>query len=365
MAVRKSLRIYKPLLLTPLAVVVLLAGAADRCGLCATVRLDQPAVAAAPRAPRKPTLRFRKDGRLRIVQFTDIHSGKTLDTRVEGDMGRYLDTEKPDFVVLTGDLSTGNFRTPDEVRTSIAEIGRPMESRRIPWAAVLGNHDPECGIRAGVTKAQMLAMYRARPYNVNPPDPADVYGAGNGLLTIPDARGGKPVLGIWLIDSNSNAPAQIGGQKLGGYDWIHVSQIAWYYETSRRLEKRLGHKLESLMFLHICLPEFKEMAATRPLIGDRKDSESPSNINSGMFAALLDRGDVMGLYVGHDHYNSYEGSYYGIRLGYGGAIKFAAHRDDPTVEPELNKTRGARVFTLDERDLRHYETHFKHVSDFP
>ena len=313
---------------------------------------------------RKPVVRFRADGRLKIVQFTDIHNGLRLDPRVETDMGRLLDQEKPDLVVLTGDnVSTDQCSTANDLNQSIRELSRPMETRRIPWAAVFGNHDADTLTKLGVTKPRMLAMYRELPHNVNPPDPRGVYGAGNGVLLVPGARGGRPALAVWLIDSNAYAPGTVAGQKLGGYDWIRLSQIAWYDATSRRIERQLGRKLPGLMFMHICLPEFTTMVTSRVLVGVRDDLECPPSINSGMFAALLDRGDVAGLYVGHDHYNSYEGNYYGLRMGYGGAIKFAARRPDPAVEARLNATRGARVFIIEERNPRAYETHYLYVRD--
>ena len=35
-----------------------------------------------------------------------------------------------------------------------------------------------------------------------------------------------------------------------------------------------------------------------------------------MFSAILDRGDVKGIFCGHDHINTYHGNYYGVLLGY-------------------------------------------------
>ena len=38
--------------------------------------------------------------------------------------------------------------------------------------------------------------------------------------------------------------------------------------------------------------------------------------NTGELDALTEKGDVLGLYVGHDHINSFSIPYRGIQLGY-------------------------------------------------
>lgn len=51
-------------------------------------------------------LRFNEKGKFKIVQFTDLHFGE--DEQDDNDnlrlMGDILDQEKPDFVVVTGDV---------------------------------------------------------------------------------------------------------------------------------------------------------------------------------------------------------------------------------------------------------------------
>ena len=39
----------------------------------------------------------------------------------------------------------------------------------------------------------------------------------------------------------------------------------------------------------------------------------------------MHRGDVRGVYVGHDHVNTYDGDYYGVRLGYGPGTGFGTY----------------------------------------
>ena len=58
-----------------------------------------------------------------------------------------------------------------------------------------------------------------------------------------------------------------------------------------------------------------------------------------MFAAMLECGDVMGTFVGHDHYNDYIVNYYDIALVYGRASKIRNQK-----KPAL----GGRVIVLKE-----------------
>ena len=81
------------------------------------------------------------------------------------------------------------------------------------------------------------------------------------------------------------------------------------------------------------------------IVGERNEEECPGPINSGMFSAILDRGDVLGVFCGHDHVNTYMGNYYGVLLGYAGNTGFGTYG---LSGAERNRLRGARVFNLDE-----------------
>jgi hypothetical protein len=306
-----------------------------------------------------PALRFRADGTFKILQLSDVQDGPEPNPRTLRAMAALLDSEKPDLVVLTGDtVDTNLCETADDIRTAIRRIVEPMESRGIPWAHVMGNHDVDGLARIGVAKRRMMDMYRRHEFNVNPPDPRGIDGAGNGLLEVRRSIGEQSALGVWLLDSNAYAPEHAGGQELGGYDWIRASQVAWYQATSRSMERRLGGKLPSLMFFHVCLPEFAEMWASTTTLGERNEAECPARINGGLFAAALDRGDVLGIYVGHDHVNTYEGSWYGIRLGFGGSIGYASYGLDADGPAGRDRLRGGRVFTIRESDPWAFETRY-------
>ena len=81
--------------------------------------------------------------------------------------------------------------------------------------------------------------------------------------------------------------------------------------------------------------------------------EPPSipDINTGEFDAFKEKGEVFGVYVGHDHKNSYVGKYQGIDLGFTQSSGFSAYGN--------GKERGVRVFILDENNPKEYQTYTK------
>ena len=96
------------------------------------------------------------------------------------------------------------------------------------------------------------------------------------------------------------------------------AQIAWYEATSARIEQEAGRKPNALMFFHVPLHEFAEaVEAGCPLTGFRLEDECPARDNAGMFDAVLHRGDVCGIFAGHDHANNYVTEYRGVALGFG------------------------------------------------
>jgi hypothetical protein len=64
-------------------------------------------------------------------------------------------------------------------------------------------------------------------------------------------------------------------------------------------------------------------------------------VNSGLFAAFVERGDVVGAFCGHDHLNDYEATLHGIRLVYGRATGHGGYG-------RAGFPRGARIIELRE-----------------
>lgn len=317
----------------------------------------------------RPPLRFRPDGTFTMVQFADIQDDQELDPRTAALLEAVLDDIQPDFVVFTGDNVRAGPETPDDVRQAIRAFVGPVEERGIAWAVTFGNHDEDHTPKTGWDKEAMLAYYRSFPHNRNQPSIPGVHGTGNMVLTVAGSRSGAPVLAVWLLDSGRYVPDILAGQALRDdglrtYDWIRPSQIAWYVRTSEGLEQRWGRPVPGLMFFHIPLWEFHLMWENRhnhAVVGEKNEEVAPGAFNSGLFAAVLERGDVVGIFVGHDHVNDYVGDYFGVRLGYAANAGFGTYGLEGE---ERDRMRGARVFRFREENPRAFETWMVWARDY-
>ena len=93
----------------------------------------------------KPEVRF-KDGKLRIAQFTDVHWDTGVSQNGSDDflpkvIKGVVESENPDVLVFTGDVVTGE---------PLVEGWRVfidlMHEIGLPYAVVMGNHDPETAV---------------------------------------------------------------------------------------------------------------------------------------------------------------------------------------------------------------------------
>jgi hypothetical protein len=149
-------------------------------------------------------------------------------------VGRVLDEERPDMVVFTGDQLNGQGTTWDAASV-LAKFAAPVISRRIPWAAVFGNHDSEDARESGFRGDQMRLM-QGLPYSLVQAGPEDVYGVGNYVLKVWSADASKThLLTLYFLDSGSYAAGFLdwfGFLRPVEYDYIHQSQIDWFLQES-------------------------------------------------------------------------------------------------------------------------------------
>lgn len=272
-----------------------------------------------PQAGRKLT--FRQDGTFTIVQFTDIHwvDGCEADRRSQALMELILDEERPDLVVYTGDvLYTGKVaegRQPclDPAGAFRDAVG-PAERRGIPWAYVFGNHDTE----QFISREQLAAEAERFSCSVSSRGPEHLSGFSNFALPIV-GRNGKEAAVLYGFDTGAYSRLS----RVRGYDWIRRDQIDWYTQQAFMYRGRNGgDALPALAFFHIPLPEYRQVWEQEVCYGNRYEDICSSSVNSGLFAAMVETGDVIGTFCGHDHVNDYWGALHGIRLCYGRATGY-------------------------------------------
>ena len=261
---------------------------------------------------QRPALEFNGEGKFKIAQFTDVHLDlgnpyrQAQAEKTIAQMRYILDAERPDLVVFTGDVVTGKPAAEGWKR-----VLAPVAERNLPFCVVLGNHDAEQDIpRAGIAGKK------------------------------------SPAALLYCLDSHDYSTVE----GIDGYGWFTQDQIRWYRDRSAAYTGANGGKpLPALAFFHIALPEY--VAAWRnpdnTHIGRAAEDECPGELNPGMFAAMVESGDVTGVFVGHDHDIDYVVAEKGIALGYG---RFSG--DDTTYN---NLRPGVRLLVLTEGE-RGFET---------
>jgi hypothetical protein len=118
------------------------------------------------------------------------------------------------------------------------------------------------------------------------------------------------------------------------------------------------------MFFHIPLPEFSLMWENREnhhVVGEKNENVAPGSFNSGLFGTVLDRGDVLGIFAGHDHVNDFVGNYFGVMLGYSANVGFGTYGLEGDAPHRL---RGARVFVVNENEPEAFETFMVYARDY-
>lgn len=308
------------------------------------------------------------DGKFKIMQIADIQENYPVNQDTIKLISLALDKEKPDLVVLTGDqiqAYSGCYIKDGErkVREVINSFVTPMEERRIPFCITYGNHDDDGSVSKD-TQTEFYKSYSCSRFGT----PRCEDDKATYSLQIFSSDKAKEIFNLYLIDSNKKEPD-------GSYSPVKKEQIEWYRSERERLKKNTGTYLPSFVFQHIPVPEFydilikckKKEKGSVEAFKSRKNTfwklsdkaiadggfmhESPAvpEINNGQFDALKEKGDIIGLFVGHDHINSFVADKDGIDLGYCQGAGFN------TYGP--GKKRGVRIYVLDENNIRNYNTY--------
>lgn len=306
-------------------------------------------------------LQYGADGKFRIMQISDIQDFFITRSITKKVLKKALDTYPVDLIVLTGDNISSTSLTKLSAIIAIDQFMSILEDYGIPVVMTFGNHDDENTL---ADKAFQVSVYEKYDCFVGcaGEDLGDTNLATYYVPIYSSADKNKMVSNIWMIDSGTyNTETESGG-----YAATTKAQIEWYKAKSAELEKANGAKIPSLMFQHIIVPEIwdalEECEAGTPgsvghdgksyklpegTKGELGEGPCPPNYNNGQFDAVLERGDVMAMFFGHDHTNSFELDYKGVGLINTPGIGFNSYN---------GWNEGVRIITLDENDPWNFET---------
>lgn len=313
-------------------------------------------------------LRFNSDHKFKIMQIADTQEIPAVSPDTLSLINNALDREKPDLVIFTGDQIKGYSKKfkkdPAIIESTIDILVEPIAKRNIPFMVTYGNHDAQCGVdNRGQYK------FYARYDNFISGDLRNADDVGTADIQIYSSTEDKPVFELYIIDSHGKA------KDGAGYAPVDKKQIEWYVSRREQLKAENGDYLPSLVFQHIPVPEFfdvikkvpKGTKGAVPAYGAHENEyfvlndetiaeggfmlESPASpdVNTGEFEAMSEKGDVLGIYVGHDHNNSFVVNYKGVDLGYTQGAGFNVYGP--------GENRGVRIFELDETAPREYKTY--------
>ncbi len=319
------------------------------------------------------------DGEIKVLQLTDVHIGGgylsvNKDSMALNAVAAMVTAEKPDLVIVTGDISypvpyqAGTFNNKSAA-TLFADL---MEALGVYWTACYGNHDTE--LYSYYSRGELTEVYESDeyPHCLLQAGPEDVDGSGNQVINIVNSDN-VITRSLILFDSHS----YVDGDYLGilwKYDNIHDNQIAWYKDTVNKLSKqneetisKLGAEkaekykelktVKSSAFMHIPLTEYRD-AWNEYVDNGYNDTqnvkynygtvgESGKQIYCGikddsLFETMLELKSTDSVFCGHDHLNNFSLTYKGINLNYGMSVDYLAY----SGISKLGAQRGCGVLNI-------------------
>lgn len=318
------------------------------------------------------TIRFNSDGKLKILHIADTHLNydKHFDSSVWV-IAEACDVEKPDLVVLTGD-NTHPHEDPEKTKKLINALMNVFESRSIPVAVTFGNHDSEKG---PMTRNDIMDYYNTFSGTISVDDSINFKNCATFNIPVLASDSDNVKFNLWVFDSgdyDEDDPRH--------YDRVRTEQIEWYKQTAAKLkEENGGETVNSIVFQHIIVPEIydvlKKADSWQPYAvkriynedeyytfdpdevnyGTLNEKPCPGYYNDGQFDALVETGDVLAMFTGHDHTNAF-----GVRNQ-----NIDIYTSPMTRYKGLAYTTqyGYRVVEIDENDTSTYKTRVERLYD--
>lgn len=255
-----------------------------------------------PQKIKKPVPRINENGRFKIMQLADLHLSTGLgvcrepvpaevipghpceaDPRTLEFVERLLDEEQPDMVILSGDQVNGE--TSKDAQTALFKSVKLLTDRKIPYAAIFGNHDDE----GDLNRSELMAIYEDLPYSLSSAGPEDIDGVGNYVVEVlGHGKTSHSALTLYLLDTHSYSPDE---RQFRGYDWIKPNQIRWFQNEARALKTKhqaYTHMHMNMAFIHIPLPEYRD--SNNYFRGGWAETPTAPGFNTGFKDALEDEG---------------------------------------------------------------------------
>lgn len=307
-------------------------------------------------------LKYNKNGKFSIIQFTDVHLGSypfsEKDEKTLSLIDKSIVQVSPDLIVFTGDtiwsLEKYGANNPKE---SFIEFINRVNKHDVAVALTFGNHETE----DKVTREDLRNIFNSQITNLATQHHNFVINDRESyVLELYDSED-KEIKNVFYIIDSGDYPSI----PVGIYDWVQPEQVDWFREISAKYRKGDGVK-RNLVFQHIPLPEY--WFASQNIVEGNFNEDFEVNldsfnikngvcspmINSGLFASMLMDRETWGMFVGHDHDNNYDGILHDIHLVYGQSSGFNSYGKEEkgirVIELE-EKTNSIKTYRILEKDL--------------
>lgn len=314
-------------------------------------------------------LQFGADGKFKIMHVTDTH---LEDDNVDASVwliATACDREQPDLVVVTGD-NVQNCDDASKTKGYIDKLMSVFEERNIPVAVTFGNHDSEVG---AMSREELMAYYNTYSCSVSIDDGEALSGCGTYNIPVMSSDGSKVKFNVWVFDSGDYDDE-------GHYGYVKKDQIEWYKAKSDALKAANGGEtVYSLVFQHIIVPEvydaLKKTDRKRLFsyshmynedeyymfdpeginFGTLNETPCSGYYNDGQFDAMVEKGDVLAMFTGHDHTNAFGVKHKGIDI----VNSLSTRYNGDAYSTQY----GYRIIEVDENDTSKYTSRVEHWYD--
>ncbi len=314
-------------------------------------------------AAENGVLRFDENGEFKIMHICDCQDGYPANPEMLKFLDAVIKEYKPDLVILGGD----NTVAENNMENGIRELVSVFVENETYFTLVFGNHD----YQQDLTDDQQLIVYKkyggkyCLAYDPQP----ELTGTATHALPVLGSDSLKTELMLYMFDSNDYVTVD----GVSEYDCVHPDQIEWYKSVSRAAENLNGKKVPALAFQHIIVGEvydvlFHESPIDMGVLSRKFNGKTysflprtenleegflfefpcPGYYNHGQFDAMVERGDVMGVFSGHDHTNSFITELDGIKIVNTPGATHGGYSTD--------FNRGVRMITVNENNPGTFET---------
>ena len=264
---------------------------------------------------------LRTPDRLRIDEI-NAWKRENFDVECADHIKALIAQTKPDLIFITGDIVYGQF---DDNGENLKWFCSFMDSFKIPWAPVYGNHDNESkmGVKWQNAQFENSEYCLFKEGNVS----------GNGNYTVGIAVGDELKRVLYMTDSNGCHDTN--DENVIRIPGIYPDQMQYFADCRKRILAKTGRDVPAFMAFHIPTKEFFDGFKAKGYLKEPDDFfniavdveqrdddfgfkyERNMSIPVEGFLDFAKSNGVDGVFVGHEHFICTCVSYEGIKWVFG------------------------------------------------